>query len=380
ALLSKNAILSRYFVQRLLMHFGNYDENLIKLKVEHNVNQIDFDRLRALRKKLSSPWGKEALHLFEHRLNEIGDLLMDSFQVIQNSRVIQNSSQVNRNITKSEIASSCLIQTIKPERNFKKTDLLEFIIDKIDQPIEALGNALDHYNVGFKFNYETIQSTQKIRSLTVNSNLYFWILKNYGPNSELTQKCFDDIFESRIWVDLNLTPEKEVPDGLTTGAFNSICSIYLEFMNEKVPFKNGYLQYLQLAKNHEIIHPFFEYNLPIIFGINKNPYHFKNLYEVVRPEIKSNKANKRKSNEVNLEQNHNERKNWFKLLEEIYYHKLHTNNSNITENFKESFENFWDMITLEKIPELKYLSDNLNRNNENLSQQVFEGFSKKQKQ
>ncbi|CAI2188551.1 11550_t:CDS:2, partial [Funneliformis geosporum] len=98
------------------------------------------------------------------------------------------------------------------------------------------------------------------------------------------------------------------------------------------------------------------------------------------PEIKSNKANKRKSNEVNLEQNHNERKNWFKLLEEIYYHKLHTNNSNITENFKESFENFWDMITLEKIPELKYLSDNLNRNNENLSQQVFEGFSKKQKQ
>src|SRR5688572_2599586 len=42
ALLARNATLSRYFVQRLLMHFGIYDEKLIELKIEHNVNQIDF--------------------------------------------------------------------------------------------------------------------------------------------------------------------------------------------------------------------------------------------------------------------------------------------------------------------------------------------------
>src|SRR4051812_41841858 len=56
ALLAKNAIISRYFLQRLLMHFGSYDEKLIELKIEHNVNQIDFDRIRAFQKKLSSPW------------------------------------------------------------------------------------------------------------------------------------------------------------------------------------------------------------------------------------------------------------------------------------------------------------------------------------
>ena len=32
ALLSRNVIFSRYFVQRLLMHFGSYDEKLIELK------------------------------------------------------------------------------------------------------------------------------------------------------------------------------------------------------------------------------------------------------------------------------------------------------------------------------------------------------------
>ncbi|CAI2198542.1 10672_t:CDS:1, partial [Funneliformis geosporum] len=63
----------------------------------------------------------EVLHLFEHRLNEIGDLLMNSFQVIQ------NSSQVNHKISKSDLTSSCLIHAIKPERDLKKTDLLEFL-------------------------------------------------------------------------------------------------------------------------------------------------------------------------------------------------------------------------------------------------------------
>ncbi|CAG8746868.1 14280_t:CDS:1, partial [Funneliformis caledonium] len=300
-----------------------------------------------------------------------------------------NSSQVIRNLSKSELASSCLIQAIKPERNLKKIDLLEFLIDKIDQPIEALKSALDHYKVGFKFNYETIKSTQKIRSLSVNSNLYYWILKNYGPNSEVTQKCFDDIFESRIWVDLKLqkTPDREVPEGLTIGAFNSICSIYLEFCNEKVPFKNSYLQYLQLAKNHEIIHPFFKINLHHVFDLPPLKFSLKITYEYIRPEIKLNRAqrNKRKSNEISNQQAHNEseRKNWFELLEKIYYHKLHTDNSDITENFKESFESFWDKIILANIPELKYLSNNSNRNNENELQQFTqfsEVFSKKQRQ
>ncbi|CAB5094759.1 unnamed protein product [Rhizophagus irregularis] len=39
--------------------------------------------------------------------------------------------------------------------------------------------------------------------LSVHSNLYYWILKTYGPDSRNTQRC-EDIIESRIWVDLKL--------------------------------------------------------------------------------------------------------------------------------------------------------------------------------
>ncbi|CAI2172603.1 3261_t:CDS:2 [Funneliformis geosporum] len=245
ALLSKGAILSKYFIQRLFTHFGTYDENLISLKVEHN---------NALQKELSSPWGsnismsiftklitEEDFHIFrlENKLNEIGDLLMASFQVILN-------------VSKSEIASSCLIQAIKPERNLKETDLLEFLIQRIDNPKEALKSALDHYKVGLKFNAESIKTTKEIRSLTVHSNLYSWILKVYGPNSEITQKCFDDIIESRIWVDLKLqeTPDRRVPEHLTKRSFKSICSIYLKFINKKVPFTPNVLQYFQGVSNY----------------------------------------------------------------------------------------------------------------------------------
>ncbi|CAB4392174.1 unnamed protein product [Rhizophagus irregularis] len=40
--------------------------------------------------------------------------------------------------------------------------------------------------------------------LSVHSNLYYWILKTYRPDSRNTQRCCEDIIESRIWVDLKL--------------------------------------------------------------------------------------------------------------------------------------------------------------------------------
>ena len=54
ALLAKNAIVSRYFIQRLLMHFGKYDEKLIKLKIECGINQ---SRIRAFQ-EITLPLGK----------------------------------------------------------------------------------------------------------------------------------------------------------------------------------------------------------------------------------------------------------------------------------------------------------------------------------
>ncbi|PKY17562.1 hypothetical protein RhiirB3_522092 [Rhizophagus irregularis] len=93
----------------------------IELKIEHNVGQLDADRIRAFQQNIKSPWASnlpifmftylldkgykqlanmnetlpskgfslkdnviiDALHMFEHRLNEIGDILWDIFLAIR---------------------------------------------------------------------------------------------------------------------------------------------------------------------------------------------------------------------------------------------------------------------------------------------------------
>ena len=55
-LIARKVMISRYFVQRLLMHFGKYDQKLIELKIEHNVGQLDADRIRVFQQKIKSPW------------------------------------------------------------------------------------------------------------------------------------------------------------------------------------------------------------------------------------------------------------------------------------------------------------------------------------
>ena len=51
-LIARKVFISRYFIQRLLMHFGKFDQKLIELKMEHNVRQIvDADRIRAFQQK-----------------------------------------------------------------------------------------------------------------------------------------------------------------------------------------------------------------------------------------------------------------------------------------------------------------------------------------
>ncbi|RGB35559.1 hypothetical protein C1646_759190 [Rhizophagus diaphanus] len=75
ALLARNVVMSRYFVQRLLMYFGNHDQRLIELKVEYNLNQVN-DRTRE--KKLCAPWASNlSLPIFTKLVNEAFNILKD---------------------------------------------------------------------------------------------------------------------------------------------------------------------------------------------------------------------------------------------------------------------------------------------------------------
>src|SRR5688572_30508885 len=62
SLLLQNAIVSRYFMQRLLMNYGTYDEQLIKIKASYNAKPGD---VKKVLRKLSTPrWGNLPLPIF----------------------------------------------------------------------------------------------------------------------------------------------------------------------------------------------------------------------------------------------------------------------------------------------------------------------------
>jgi hypothetical protein len=72
SLLSKKAIISRYFIQRLLMHYGTYDHRLIDLKIRYNINQVELEKLRVYYKK-SSLWASNLpLSIFTYLVDEAG--------------------------------------------------------------------------------------------------------------------------------------------------------------------------------------------------------------------------------------------------------------------------------------------------------------------
>lgn len=53
-LISNGVIMSRYFMQRLLKHFGRYDADLINLKVQHHFSQFNLEHLQ---QRLRTSWG-----------------------------------------------------------------------------------------------------------------------------------------------------------------------------------------------------------------------------------------------------------------------------------------------------------------------------------
>ncbi|PKC56140.1 hypothetical protein RhiirA1_474440 [Rhizophagus irregularis] len=60
----------------------------------------------------------DALHMFEHRLNEIGDILWDAFLAIRSGENVYS------------LAFKFFREAFKPERNLKKDDLLNFLKSK----------------------------------------------------------------------------------------------------------------------------------------------------------------------------------------------------------------------------------------------------------
>ena len=204
--------------------------------------------LRNLGFKLKDNVVIDALHMFEHRLDELGEILWEAFFEIRSGEL------------KYSLALKFFREAFKPERNLKKVDLLNFLKSKFDNHEQVIRQVIKQY---FKEEKMT-DITLRRKSLILSPKIYLYILNTYGNESELALMCFEDILTLRVYIDMprNL----EVPE-ISTCTRNSITSTFDSYIKAKVAFKPKYLNLLQKASSLEIVKPFFENFLPSVFGM-----------------------------------------------------------------------------------------------------------------
>jgi hypothetical protein len=246
----------------------------------------------------------DALHMFEHRLDEIGNILWDAFLAIRSGENIYS------------LALKFFREAFKPERNLKKDDLLNFLKSKFDYHEQVVKQVVKQYFIEEKMSDITLRR----KSLILSPKIYQYILKTYSKDSELTVMCFEDILTIRIYIDNPRNLEE-----ISTCTRDSIISVFDSYIKENVPFKPEYLDSLSKATSLEIIKPFFEVFLPTIFGMKPT--------SKISKRGKSNTPKKRKkiTDELVVP--------WVKKLEQIDSLNRR-NHGELSINFRECFMSF----------------------------------------
>jgi hypothetical protein len=267
--------------------------------------------LRNLGFKLKDNVVIDALHMFEHRLDEIGDILWDAFLEIRSGEL------------KYSLALKFFREAFKPERNLKKVDLLNFLKSKFDYHEQVIRQVIKQYFIEEKMSDIALRR----KSLILSPKIYQYILDTYGSESELALMCFEDILSLRVYIDIPRNPE--VPE-ISNCTRDSITSTFDSYIKAKVAFKPKYLDLLQKASSLEIVKPFFENFLPSVFGMKPAPKTSKSR--------KTNNAKKRKklAEDALVLQ-------WVKKIEQIDSVNRR-NHGELSVNFREYFMNFYKRL------------------------------------
>ena len=257
----------------------------------------------------------DALHMFEHRLDDIGNILWDAFLAIRSN---ENSYSLSLKFFR---------EAFKPERNLKKEDLLNFLVSKFDFHEQVIKQVIKQYFTEEKMSDITLRR----KSLILSPKIYQYVL---GLESEIAIMCFEDILILRIYID-NLRNSEEI----STCTRESIISVFDSYIKAKVPFKPKYLDLLKKANNlEEILKPFFEVFLPTIFEMKLKPG------SKISKNRKSNKI-KKSTDDLVIP--------WVKKLEEIESLNR-TNHGELSINFREYFMSFCKRLESETAYQIKF--------------------------
>ncbi|CAG8474144.1 13958_t:CDS:1 [Acaulospora colombiana] len=297
---------------------------------QQNMNDVveKLKQLTELGFELSASVMADVLCIFEDKLNRIGDILIESFREVHHK-------------SGSQIASECLKEVVKPEKNLKRRDVLIFLKKNVGNEIQPeVNRILDHYYVGMrKSDLKDLDESVEIIAPKLCSLFYKWILEEFGSESETARKCFDNIILVRVWIDIKTKefPRQTVPKSMASYACTEICTLYEEFCKNEVPFQSDHLELISRANSKEVIQPLFGY---LFHALDKDESHWISLSDGEK-EV----ANKRKNVEHDLKVYDLIIADWIDDL--IVMRNEISNNPN--SNFKDQYMDFWNRLISKRI-------------------------------
>ncbi|CAG8593264.1 10566_t:CDS:2 [Cetraspora pellucida] len=300
AIIANNAIISRYFVQRLLLHFGKFDKDLVALKMEYNnnsgrANKNSFQQnipwandlgttvflyiLRAAAEQfgaiimLFSPastanWAPPNPEEVVKRLSElikfgfelnytvIVEILFIEKQLVEIGNTMIKAFLQIMNESLEEFLHKCLIElfrTFRLDKRLKKIDVLDFLYSLIDK---------DHEKVFFKamnFDLENRSDDDNNRllpPLKFPAFYYCWILNKFGADAEITDLCFKDILMKRVNIDVFVQQRNQrnyILSEQLENNFKEINDAFEDYFNAIKIFKPSHLKIIKQATHVKII-------------------------------------------------------------------------------------------------------------------------------
>ncbi|CAG8559492.1 7773_t:CDS:1 [Scutellospora calospora] len=257
----------------------------------------------------------DILYLFERKLDDIGEILVESFM------------QINKE-SRESFAYHCLIESLKIGRNLTKFYVWDFLYAFTKDISENLFmKALDHY----LNNYTIIPN----KHLSLPIKFYEWALINFGVDSQITERCFDDILSARVYIDLQLQqyPNMEIPIGMNKHVFQATCNIFKIYCNAKNFYKPSHLGIVSQCASMDILAPLFKHYLPALFNLQIT-FELPMIIEVI------NSANEHYQNTFSkltakINRDRHIIEEWNQTL-----HDILMNNSNNSNNSTIAFKNY----------------------------------------
>ncbi|CAG8508421.1 4414_t:CDS:2 [Cetraspora pellucida] len=381
SMIANNAIITRYFIQKLSLQFEKNGQNFIEPKLDHDVNlnssqdsrmswannlqdHIFYYLLNIAESQIIPNVDKivgrlnelinigfsldykvigDILKLYEKKLCYIGNTLIEAFYLVKKGS--------KNELPKREFLNKCLIEALDSNRGFKELEPFNLLYLHIDNNHEQMFSDAMNFHLKKKRDNITWRTNNDIfKPLEFSSVFYNWCLHNF-QDTYITDWCFEDILKTRISID-RYYQKNHI--GYDPNTFNDVCDIFKTYCNTNNFYKPSHLKLISQATHADIFGTLFDYYLLTLFDIPTanasrkiNIYRgdsCKNIIDWYKPLVTELHVDS-----YDISERENKKSEWINELEKIQYELLYDpNHLAATSKFWQYVNEFWEKFNKAK--------------------------------